>query len=120
LVVHDIVVLLAPVVGTLPDAEQVPPSHRLPGRARERVQSSGFMVQSSEFMVYGLGFRVRSSGFRGQALGVRVASVQGSGFRVWGKGLPGVFKAHILLYYSTVGSRVIKKKRRVAWSDSRS
>jgi len=40
---------------------------------------------------------------------------QGSGFRVWG--LPervdvDVFKAHRLVYHSTLGLRVIKKKKK--------
>jgi len=50
-------------------------------------------------MVHSSGFRVQGSWFR----------VQGSGFWVYGLGL--VFKAHRLLYQSTLGLRVIKKKK---------
>jgi len=58
--------------------------------------------------------RVQGVGIRVQGLGFRV---QGSGFRVQGVGMradPGglVFKAHRLVYHSTLGLRVIKKRRK--------
>ena len=76
-----------------------------------RVQSSGFRVQGS-------GFRVQSSGLRVQDSATASAKQEGSGFQgvefgvKWFRGglVP---KAHRLVYHSTLGSRVIKKKKDV-------
>ena len=76
-------------------------------------------------MVYGLGFRVEASGMdRSASAGNRPAS----GSSVMSRRPAGqllsrnverlrgglVFKAHRLLYHSTLGSRVIRKRRRTS------
>jgi len=55
------------------------------------------------FEVWGLGFGVWGLGFGVWGLGV--------GFGVWGLGSGLVSKAHRRLYHSTLGLRVIQKKK---------
>jgi len=76
-----------------------------------------FGVWVLKLRVKGIGFRVEGPGFRVRC---RVFRVNGVGERVGGAerrrlargGL--VFKAHRLVYHSTLGSRVIKKKKKLA------
>jgi len=95
-----------------------------------RISGSGFRVPGSGFQVPGFGFRISVSGFRVPGFGFQVS---GSGFRVQGVGrgtwaytVVGVqllrknmkrfrgrlvFKAHRLVYHSTLGWKVIQKKK---------
>jgi len=61
----------------------------------------GFGFRVSGFGFFGLGFRVSGFGLKRGTLGRNVKRFRG--------GL--VLKAHRLLYHSTLGSRVIKKKK---------
>ena len=93
-----------------------------------RVKGPGFRVQGVGLRAEGSGFRVQGSGFRVQGSGPRV---QGSGLGHQRKGrvvardsevegtpplrsaqLQRLFKAHRLSYHSTLGLRVIKKKKK--------
>jgi hypothetical protein len=81
---------------------------------RTPADGSGFKVQGSGFRVQGSGFRVQGPGFR---VGVVVTVHLQMGGRLsrnvkWFRGGL-VFQAHRLLYHSTLGSRVIKKKKRM-------
>ena len=65
---------------------------------------------------WGSGYRVQCAGFRVQGSVCRVQGVsrlQGSRYGVEGHPFRGglVFKAHGLVYHSTLGWRVIKKRR---------
>jgi len=77
------------------------------------VQGVGCRVQVSGIRVQGSGFRFQGSGFR----------VQGSGSRVWpaltGRPSRGglVFEAHRLLHYSTLGLKVMNKKKVGFWEE---
>jgi len=98
-----------------------------------RVPGFGFRVRSSEFRGSGSGFQVSCFGFRVSGFGFRV---RGLGLRVSGSGFGGlgllcfldcdcdawvhlrfrggrVSEAHRLLYHSTLGLIVIKKKKKV-------
>jgi len=107
--------------------------------SRFRVQGSGFRVQCSGFRVHGSGFRVQGVSTC-PALGILPALGGYSSTLSLSKratpclficaktvkahrlvqrfqgGL--VFKAHRLLYHSTLGARVIKKKKKRRWGMS--